>query len=161
MTTSTIDSYFIQARAAMFRMCLGCILCSLIFKIHGAHAAQPESNSLASGLDLVSVKFAYGDIERLPAYSGKEPANRFNAKLGLIGTADTAPVGLGLFKASSLPGFIEENASIWVAKILWHLDSVSARASLSPQLRIESKDTMIEIKQVDRSVWMVWHKTLD
>ena len=161
MTTSTIDSYMIQARAAMIRLCLGCFLCSLLFEIHAAHAAQPETDPLAPGLDLISVKFAYGDMEHQPVYSGKQPDNRFYSKVGFIGNPDTAAGGLGLFKASHLPGYIEENASLWVAKILWHLNSVSARASLSPQLRIESKDTMIEIKQVDRSVWMVWHKTLD
>jgi hypothetical protein len=116
---------------------------------------------MAPGLDLVSVKFTYGEIERLPSYYGKKTENRLNAKVGFIGVADSAIGGLGLFKASRLPGFIEENASLWVAKIKWHLNSVNARASLSPQLRIESKDTMIEIKQVDRSYWMVWHKTLD
>ena len=161
MTTSTADTYFIQARAAMIRMCMGCILCSLIFKMHGAHAAPPEMDRMAPGLDLVSVKFSYGETERLPTYHGKKTENRFNAKVGFIGVADSATGGLGLFKTSRLPGFIEENASLWVAKIKWHLNSVNARASLSPQLRIESKDTVIEIKQVDRSYWMVWHKTLD
>jgi hypothetical protein len=161
MTTSTADTYFIQARAALLRVCLGCILCSLIFKMHGAHAAQSEIDLLAPGLDLVSVKFTYGETERLPAYYGKKTESRFDTKVGFIGAADSATRGLGLFKTSRLPGFIEENVSLWVAKIKWHLNSVDARASLSPQLRIESKDTVIEIKQVDRSYWMVWHKTLD
>jgi len=161
MTTSTSGTYIFQAQAAMLRICMGCILCSLIFKMHGAHAAQPENELLAPGLDLVAVKFAYRDINQQPVYTGQQSVKSINTSFGFFDSTDTSSGGFGLLKASRLPDYIEENASLWVAKILWHLTSVNDRASLSPQLRIESKDTLIEIKQVDRSVWMVWHKSID
>jgi hypothetical protein len=165
MFTAISDSYFIQVRAAMFHLCLGCVLCSMLFKMHAAHAAQPEADPFAQGLDLISIKFAYSDIERIEpqlAYTGQQPAKSFNARVGLFGTTDTASERVRFGRTSNLPDYINmEKVNAWIASIHWHITAVENRASLSPRLRIESEETLIEIKPVDRSVWMMWHKALD
>jgi hypothetical protein len=163
--TAISDSNFIQMRAAMLRLCLGCVLCSLLFEMHAGHAAQPEADPFSPGLDLISIKFAYSDIERIeqqPAYTVQQPANSFNARVGFFGTTDIAPKRVNFGGLSSLPDYINmENVKDWVASIRWHMTANDNRASLSPQLRVESKETLIEIKPVDRSVWMMWHRALD
>ena len=162
MTTSTFGSYFIQVRAVMRRLCLGCVLCSLFFEMHAAHAAQPESDPLAPGLDLVSIKFAYSDTERQTVYTERQPSSRFNARVGFFDTADTASERVRFGGTSSLPDYINmEKVTAWVASIRWHMTADGNRASLAPHLRIESNKTLLEIKPIDRSVWMVWHRTLD
>jgi hypothetical protein len=76
--------------------------------------------------------------------------------------ADTASERLSFGGTSSLPDYINmEKVTAWVASIRWHMTADGNRASLAPHLRIESNETLLEIKPVDRSVWMVWHKTLD
>jgi len=150
MTTSTSDSYFTQARAAMLRLCLGCVLCSLFFEMHAAHAAQPDP--FAPGLDLLSIKLAhYNAVQPVPY--------RFSAS---VVVADTASERVRFGGTSSLPDYINmEKVTAWVASIRWHMTANDNRASLAPHLRIESNETLLEIKPVDRSVWMVWHRTLD
>ncbi|MGC2047971.1 MAG: hypothetical protein WA635_05095 [Gallionella sp.] len=165
MFTATSDSYFIQVRAAMLHLCLGCVLCSLFIEMHAAHAAQPEADPFAPGLDLISIKFAYSDIERIerqPTYTVQQPAKSFNARVGFFGTTDTASERVRFGGTSSLPDYINmEKVKDWVASIRWHMTADDNRASLSPQLRVESKETLLEIKPVDRSVWLRWQRKLD
>jgi len=152
MTTSTADTYLIQARATMLRMCLGCILCSLIFKMHGAHAAQPSVGAFVPGVDLAAIKLTHFDT--------KQPVtDRFSASVGLT---DKVSVGFKFGGTSSLPEYINlEKFTTWVASIRWHLTAEDSRASLSPKLQVESREALIEIKPLDRSVWMMWHRELD
>jgi hypothetical protein len=149
LTTSATDSYLIQARAAMLRLCLGFVLCGLAYEIH---AAQPDVELFAPGLDLLSIKLAHYDAVQPVPY-------RYSASVVI---ADTASERLSFGGTSSLPDYINmEKVTAWVASIRWHMTADGNRASLAPHLRIESNETLLEIKPVDRSVWMVWHKTLD
>ncbi|MFZ5524111.1 MAG: hypothetical protein ACOY9D_08545 [Pseudomonadota bacterium] len=157
MTTSASCSYFIQLRAAMLRMCLGCVICSLFFEIHAAHGAQPETDPFSPGFDLASIRLAHYDT----ADTAQPITDHFSARVGL---ADSASVRVGFGGTSSFPGYINlEKFTSWVASIRWHLtaNAESSRASLSPQLRVESKETLVEVKPLDRSVWMIWHRALD
>lgn len=149
MITSTFGSYFMQAQVLMRRLCLGCFLCSLAFEIH---AAQPDAELFAPGLDLLSIKLAHYDAVQPVPY-------RFSASVVI---ADSASERVRFGGTSSLPDFINmEKVKDWVASIRWHMTADGNRASLSPQLRVESKETLIQIKPVDRSVWMMWRKALD
>ena len=152
MNTSTFDPYYIQMRSALFRLCMGCILCSLIFRMHGAHAAQPHEGLFDSGIDLASIKLTH--------YDTVQPVtDRFSARIGL---SESASVGFGFGGTSSFPELINlEKFTTWVTSIRWHLRAEESRASLSPRLLVESKDTLIEVKPLDRSVWMMWHRDLD
>jgi len=152
MNNPTADSYLIQVRSAMLRLCMGCILCSLIFKMHGAHAAQPHDGLFDSGVDLASIKLTH--------YDTVQPVtDRFSARLGLT---ESASVGFGFGGTSSFPELVNlENFATWVTSIRWHLTANESRASLSPKLLVESRETLIEIKPLDRSVWMMWHRDLD
>lgn len=153
MTTSTSDSDFIQARAAMLRLCLGFVLCGLVCKVH---AAQPDAELFAPGLDLLSIKLAHYDAVQPVPY-------RFSASVVIADTAAvTASERARFGGASSLPDYINmEKVTAWVASIRWHMTADGNRASLAPHLRIESNETLLMIKPVDRSIWMVWHRTLD
>jgi hypothetical protein len=139
MITSTFGFYFIQMRAAMLRLCMGCVLCSLFFEMGAAHAAQPEAGNFATGVDLYTIPLAHSVTAN----------NKVSDRFGFAGS-------------SNLPENIKlEEIAAWVASIRWHLTAEDNRASLSPHLRIQSKETRIEIKPIQRSVWMVWHRQLD
>jgi len=153
----------------MLHLCLGCVLCSLLFGMHAAHSAQPYADPFAPGLDLISIKFAYSDAysdierkDRQPDYTMQQPANSFNARVGFFGSSDIASERVRFGGTSSLPDYINmEKVNAWIASIHWHMNAVENRASLSPRLRVESEETLIEIKPVDRSVWLRWHRALD
>ena len=152
MTTSTSGTYFLQAQATMLRLCMGCILCSLIFKMHGAHAAQPSVGTFVPGIDLAAIKLTRFD-------TNQTVTDRFSAS---VGPTDKASVGFKFGGTSTLPEYINlEKFTTWVASVRWHLTAEDSRASLSPKLQVESRDALIEIKPLDRSVWMMWHRELD
>ncbi len=141
-----------QVQSAMLRLCMGCILCSLIFKMHGAQAAQPDSGPFVPGIDLASIKLTHYN-------TAQSVGDRFSARAGLT---DRASVGFGFGGTSSLPEYVNiEKFTTWVASIRWHLTAEESRASLSPKIMVESKEALIELKPFTRSVWMMWHRTLD
>jgi len=136
MNTSISGSYFIEAQVAMLR--LGFVLVLIGYAIT-SHAAQPEPGNFAPGVDLLTIPLAYS------ATANNKVPDRF-----------------GLAGSSSLPEYFKlEKLASWVASIRWHLTADDNRASLSPHLRIESREAQIEIKPIQRSVWMVWRRPLD
>jgi hypothetical protein len=152
MTTSTFGFCLSRAQEAMLRLCLGCILCSLIFRIQGAHAAQPDMDLRASGIDVASLQFTHYD-------RGQPVTDRFSAR---VGATDAASFGFRFGGTSSLPEYVSlEKITTWVASIRWHLAAENDRAYLSPRVRVESEQALIEIKPLKRSVWMMWHRALD
>ena len=155
MTTSTFGSYFIQMRAAVLRLCLGCALCSLFFEMHAAHAAPPEAALFSTRPDLFTIQLDPYDSMRLAAY-------RSDTRAGIADTADNI-VGASRFGGiSGVTNFIKQlKLPDWVASIRWHLAADSDRASLAPYLRVESKETIIVIKPIEHSAWMVWHMKID
>lgn len=155
MTTSAFGSYFIQMRAAMLRLCLGCVLCSLFFGMHAAHAAQSEADLFSTRPDLLAFQLERYDSMRLPAY-------RFDARIGIADTSGNVSGASRIGGTSGVPGFINLIKSpSWVASISWHMADDSDRASLAPYLRVESKETLVVIKPIQHSAWMIWHKKLD
>lgn len=152
MITKLIGSCLAQTQAAMFRLCLG--LPVLGFACH-AHAAKPDEGIFDSGINLFSVKFSHTD-------SPEQTVNRFTANVGNLALADSEATGSGFFKAFRLPKVAKiVDDSFWSTSIRWNLAAVDARASLSPRLRVESKETLIELKPTSRSVWFSWRRALD
>lgn len=136
MNTSISGSYFIEAQVAMFRLGFGLVLIGYAI---ASHAAQPEAGSFAPGVDLLTTPLAHS-----------------------VTANNKVPDRFGFAGSSNLPeNFKLEKIASWIASIRWHLTAEDNRASLSPHLRIESKDTRIEIKPIQRSVWMVWRRPLD
>ncbi|MGA7749543.1 MAG: hypothetical protein WCA63_05295 [Gallionella sp.] len=158
MNTSISGSCFIQTQAAMLRLFLGLFLFGLAVEIH---AAQPETGLFADRLDLLTIQLAHYD--NIPHYDNVRVADyRFSARVGIAGTADNSSGGFGVHGTSRVPGYINlVKEPFWVTSIRWHLDTDGNRASLSPNLRLESKETFFVIKPIDHSVWMVWHRLLD
>jgi len=136
MNTSISGSYFIEAQAVMLRLGFGLVLIGYAIT---SHAVQPEAGNFAPGVDLLTIPLAYSVTAN----------NRVPDRFGLAGS-------------SNLPEYFKlEKIASWVASIRWHLTADDNRASLSPHLRIESRETRIEIKPIQRSVWMVWRRPLD
>ena len=155
MNISVSGSYFIQMRAAMLRLCLGCVLCSLFFEMHAAHAAQPGADLFSIKPDLLAFQLEHYDSMRLPAY-------RFDTRVGIADTADNVPGTSRFGGMSGVTSFIKQlKLPSWVASIRWHLAADSDRASMAPYLRVESKETLIVIKPIQHSAWMVWRRKLD
>jgi len=50
--------------------------------------------------------------------------------------------------------------TFWTTSIRWHLTDIGNHASLSPRLRLETKESRIEIRPLQRSVWFSWRKAL-
>jgi hypothetical protein len=135
MNTSS-GSYFIEVQAGMLRLGFGLVLIGYAF---ASHAAQPKGENFAPGVDLLTIPLAYS-----------------------VAANNKVPDRFGLAGSSSLPEYFKlEKIASWVASIRWHLTADDNRASLSPHLRIESRETRIELKPIQRSVWMVWRRPLD
>jgi len=144
MSTSTSGSYLIQVQATLLGMSVGLFLLAWAFS---AHAAQPAADPFARGVDLFKIQIAHSDYQP-------------NKKAGLAGSPSFAN---GMIETDSLPGNINPNKKItaWITSILWNLDAVGDRASLSPHLRIQSEETLIEVRPLNQSVMILWHKALD
>jgi hypothetical protein len=157
MNTSVSGSCFIQTQAAILCLCRGLFL--LGFAVV-AHAAQPDAGIFSTNSDLLTLQLEHHDNMRLAAY-------QFGTKIGIADTVDNAagvPGASRIVGTSGMPGFINLfKLPSWVASISWHMaaDADSGRASLSPTLRVESKESLFVIKPTDHSVWMLWHKKLD
>jgi hypothetical protein len=156
VNTSVSGSCFIQARAQAAILYLCSVLLLFGFAVT-AHAAQPDAGIFSTNSDLLTVQLEGYDNMRMSAY-------QFGTKIGIADTADNALGASRIIGTSDLPGFIKLlKLPSWVASISWHMaaDAGSGRASLSPTLRVESKESLFVIKPTDRSVWMLWHKKLD
>jgi len=137
---STISDFYLTP--VILRTCIGLLLCSLSLT---TQAMQPESPQL----DVFAVQLTHTDTSKQSSY-------RFNTTV-----ASTTPNNLVFSKTSRQPAFSEfKNGTLWIMSIRWHLTSDDDHASLSPQLRLESKESRIEIRPFNRSVWMIWCRAL-
>ena len=135
------NSDFYQA-PVILRMCVGLLLCSLSLK---TQATQPKSPQL----DLSAVQLTH-------TYTSQQSTYRFNAY-----AASAAPNNLALGETSRLPAFSEyKNGIFCITSICLHLTADDNHASLLPQLRLESKESQIEIRPLQRSIWMTWRRAL-
>jgi hypothetical protein len=137
---TTISDLYLTS--VILRTCIGLLLCSLSLT---TQATQPESPQL----DVFAVHLTYVDTSKQSSY-------RFNTTV-----ASTTPNNLVFSNTSRQPAFSEfKNGTSWITSIRWHLTSDGDHASLSPQLRLESKESRIEIRPLQRSVWMIWRRAL-
>jgi hypothetical protein len=155
VNTSVSGSSFIQVQAAILCLCGGLFL--LGFAVM-ARAAQPDADIFSTNQDMLTVQLEnYGSM-RLAAY-------QFGTKIGIADAAENFPKVAGASRfvgISGMPGFINLiKLPSWVASISWHMAADSGRASLSPTLRVQSKESAFVIKPTDHSIWMFWHKKLD
>jgi hypothetical protein len=152
VNNSVSGSCFIRVHAAIRCLCRGVFL--LGFAV-AAHAAQPDAGLFSTNSDVLTIQLEHHDSMRLAAY-------QFGSKVGITDTADKVPGASRFGGTSGMPGFNKLlNLPSWVASISWHMAADSGRASLSPNLRVESKEALFVIKPTDHSVWMLWHRKLD
>ncbi len=145
MNTLISGSYFIPARTAMLNLALAWVL---LGHAMASHAAQPGMGIFAPGVDLLSIPLAY-------SVNGNERAAE-------AGANDNLPDRFGFGRMPRLPDcFNLEKAVSWAASIRWHMAEENHRAAFSPHLRVESRETLILIRPLDRSITMVWHRALE
>jgi hypothetical protein len=126
----------------VFRACIGLLLGSLSLGSFSlaAQATQLEPHQL----DLFAVQLTHTDNNQQNSY-------RFDTTV-----ANTVLNNLA-FSRTSLPTISEfKKDTFWITSIHWHLTDDDNLASLSPQFRLESKKSFIEIRPIQRSVWMTW-----
>lgn len=117
------------------------LLCSLSIAVQ---AAQPE----APQLDLFAVRLNHSD-------TSQQSANQLSATI-VSASTDT----LAFSKNPHLPIFSElKKGAVWVASIRWHLAADDNHTSLAPRFRLESRASQIEIRPMQHSAWVMWHKT--
>jgi hypothetical protein len=126
----------------IFQKFFALLLCTLPIT---TQAAQPESPQL----DLFSVQLTHIETRQQNSY-------RFDTSL-----TSSSPNNMGLSKTSRLPTFSEyKKGTFWITSIRWHLTIDDNRASLSPQFRVESKESRLEVRPLPRSVFVTWRKYL-
>jgi hypothetical protein len=137
---STISDFYLAP--VMFRKCIGLLLCILPMATQATQFESPQ-------LDLFSVQFSHIDPSQHSSY-------RFDTTV-----TSTAANNLVFNKTSRLPAFSEfKKGTFWITSIRWHLTIDDNRASFSPLFRVESRESQIEIRPSQRSVWITWHKAL-
>ena len=147
MKTCISGSYFTRAQAVMRMLGLGLVIAGYVIASHSAHA-----DTVSPGFDLVSIPFAYSLI-------GNDRAADLDANDNLD-VNNRAPDRFG--GMPRLPEFLNlKNVASWVASIRWHMAEEDSRASFSPHLSVESKETRILINPLDHSITMMWHRKLD
>lgn len=125
----------------ILRKCIGLLLCALPMATQATQLESPQ-------LDLFSIQLTHIDTSQQSSY-------RFDT------AASTAANNLVFGKTSRLPAFSEfKKGTLWITSIRWHLTTDDNRASFSPQFRVESKQSRIEIRPLPRSIWITWRKDL-
>ncbi len=143
MNTFISGSYFIRVQAAMLKLGLGLVLGGYAM---ASHAAQADT--VAPGIDLISIPLAY-------SFTGNYPAAGLDAN-------DRMPDRFGFGEMPRLPEYFNlKKVASWVASVRWHMAEENNRASFSPHLGVESRETLILIGPVNRSITMVWHRALE
>ena len=135
-----------------YRLGLGLFLVGLTV---ATHAAQPEQDLFAPHLDLLKIQPVHADTDGLPRLAHY----RFSASVVLTHAADVGPPNyssnsLVLANAASEP----QPEAVWARSGGWQLISGGDRPSLSPLLRIESKDEKLEVTPRRHSLRIEWRK---
>ncbi len=148
MNTCISGSYFTRAQAAMRTLGFGLVVVGYAIASHAAHA-----DMFGPGIDLVSIPLAYSLI-------GNDRAASLDSNTNLD-ASNRVPDRFG--GMPRLPDYFNnlKNVASWVASIRWHMAEEDSRASFSPHLSVESRETQILIKPLDHSITMIWHRSLD
>lgn len=130
----------ISLAPVILRVCIGLLLCSHSLTTQASQSDSPQ-------LVLFAVQFVHADNSQQSSY------HLFNT------VVSTEPTNLVFSKTSRLPAISEfKKGAFWITSIRWHLDTDSNHASLSPQIRLESKESQLEIRPFQRSVLMTWRR---
>ncbi len=128
------------ATTVMIRLCLGLLLSTLSLT---THAAQPEITQF----DLLSLQLSH--IKQIDSYQ-------------ISTTVANTPASNFVFgKMPHLPSISEiKTGTFWTTSIRWHYTDNGIKSSLSPKLRIESKESRIELNPLRHSLSLSWRRAL-
>jgi hypothetical protein len=137
---TTISDCFLAP--VILRASIGLLLCS-----HSLTTQATQFEPLQ--MDIFSIQLTHNDTNQQISYL-------FNTKI-----VNTVTNNLAVRKTSPLPAFSEyKKGEFWITSIRWHFTTDSNQASLSPRFRLESKESRIEIRPLQRSIWMTWRRAL-
>ena len=145
MKTCISGSYFNRAHSAALKLGIGLALAGYAV---AAQAAQPGVDNFASGTDILPIPLAYSISGNVQSYD--------------LGVNSRVPDRFGFGKLPPYPAYLNlQKVASWVASIRWHMTEDHSRASSSSRLGVESRETLISIRPLNRSITMEWHKKLD
>lgn len=126
----------------MIQLCL-CLLLSTLSLT--THAAQPR----ATQFDLLSLQFSHTNTKQLDSYQINTTVANIPASNFVFG------------KIPHLPSMSEiKTDTFWTTSIHWHYTDDGIKPSLSPKLRIESKESRIELNPLKHSLSLTWRRAL-
>jgi hypothetical protein len=124
------------------RLCLGLLLGSLSLTVQ---ATQPEVKQF----DFFSVQLAHINTKQLDSYQLSTTVANTTASNFVFG------------KMPHLPSISEiKTGTFWTTSIRWHYTDDGLKSSLSPKLRIESKESRIELNPLKHSFSLAWRRAL-
>ena len=145
MKTFISGPFFNRVYSGALKLGLGLVLAGYAV---AAQAAQPGVDDFASGTDILPIPLAYSISGNVQSYD--------------LGTNSRVPDRFGFGKLPPFPAYLNlQKVASWVASIRWHMTEEHSRASFSPRLRVESRETLILIRPLNRSITMEWHRKLD
>jgi hypothetical protein len=130
------------AKTVTIRLCLGFLLSTLSLTTQAAQLGDVQ-------FDLLSVQLSHTNTKQLDSYQ-------------ISAAIANAPASNFVFgKIPHLPSISEiKSGTFWTTSILWHYAGDGAKSALSPKLRIESKESRIELNPLKRSISLTWRRAL-
>ncbi len=136
MTNST------NATIRTARLCLSLLLCSLSLTVH---AAQPQITQI----DLLSLQVTHAETQHFSGYQFSTSAGNNSSNSFVFG------------KSLHLPSLSElKKGTFWTTIIRWNYSNDNLRSSLSPRLRVESKESRIEFNPIKHTASITWRREL-
>ncbi len=124
------------------QLCLGLLLCTLSLT---ARAVQPE----VTQFDLLSLQLTHAETKQFNGYQLSTSVGN-NASNGFV-------FGKGLH----LPSLSElKKGTFWTTSIRWNYSNDNLKSSLSPRLRVESKESRIEFNPIKHAASITWRREL-
>jgi hypothetical protein len=132
----------IKVTTSTARLCLGLLLGSLSLTVQ---AAQPE----VTQFELLSFQLAHTNTKQLDSYQLS------------TAVANTTASNFVFGKMPHLPSISEiKTGTFWTTSIRWHYTDDGFKSSFTPKLRIESKESRIELNPLKHSFSLAWRRAL-
>lgn len=124
------------------RFCLGFLLCTLSLTTHATQLSNTQ-------FDLFSLQLTHAETQKFSGY-------QFSTAVG-----NSSANGFVFSKDLHLPSLSElKKGTFWTTSIRWHYTDDGMKSSLSPKLRIESKESKIELNPLKHSFSLSWRREL-
>ncbi len=130
------------------RWCSGIVLCGHFLT---AQAVQPHELQL----DLLSIQLTQQDMQ---SFNGLHSSEELHLETKIANTTASSFI---FNKSAQLPNSPKLKKDIfWTTSIRWNYTDDGIRSSLSPRLRIESKESLIDFNPLKQTISIRWHRDI-